>query len=129
MDLLAGLFHGAWRTPLVALLASLAMSAASANDEWVHRALEIEAALYGYPHSALLDLEGLVPRADAAPKEARRFVYSLYGQAMVLAGKAPAAAELADRLEAEVTKTQDLPGLATARLIRSTIESSAGDAA
>ena len=79
MDLLAGLFHGAWRTPLVALLASLAMSAASANDELVHRALEIEAALYGYPQSALLDLEGLVPRADVAPKDARRFVSSLYG--------------------------------------------------
>ena len=128
-DLLAGFFRWAWRTPLVALFASLAVSAASTNDELVHRALEIEAALYGHPQSALLDLEGLVPRADVAPKDARRFVYALYGQAMVLAGKAPAAAELADRLEAEATKAQDLPGLATARLIRSTIESSAGDAA
>jgi diguanylate cyclase (GGDEF)-like protein len=128
-NLLAGLFRWSWRTPLAALLALFAMSAASANDELVHRALEIDAALYGYPQRALLDLEGLVPRADVAPREARRFVYSLYGQAMVLAGKAPAAAELADRLEAEATKAQDLPELATARLIRSAIESSAGDAA
>src|SRR5438876_6120091 len=87
-DLLAGFFRWAWRTPLVALFASLAVSAASTNDELVHRALEIEAALYGHPQSALLDLEGLVPRADVAPKDARRFVYALYGQAMVLAGKA-----------------------------------------
>jgi hypothetical protein len=97
-DLLAGLFHRWWRMPLVALLASLAISTASANDELVHRALGIEATLYGYPQRALLDLEQLVPRADVAPGDTRRFVYSLYGQAMVLAGKAPAAAELADRV-------------------------------
>ena len=128
-DLLDRLLPWLWRTSLVALLAVLAMSAASANDELVHRALGIEAALYGYPETALRDLEALIPRADVAPGDVRRFVYALYGQAMVLAGKAPAAAGLADRLEAEANTAQDLPGLAVAQLIRSTIESSAGAAA
>jgi len=128
-DPLTRRFVLAWRTPLVALLAALAMSSVSANDDLLHRALGIEATLYGYPKSALLDLEGLLARADAGPKDVRRFVYALYGQAMVLAGKAPAAAALADRLEAEAAKVQDPSGLATARLIRSAIESSAGDAA
>jgi diguanylate cyclase (GGDEF)-like protein len=128
-DPLTRRFHWAWRALLVVLFASLAESVASANDELIHRALGIEAALYGYPQTGLLDLEALVPRADVAPKDVRIFVYSLYGQAMVQAGKPPAAAELADRLEAEATKEQDLPGLATARLIRSAIESSAGAAA
>src|SRR5271165_1443581 len=127
-DPLTRRFVLAWRTPLVALLAALAMSSVSANDDLLHRALGIEATLYGYPKSALLDLEGLLARADAGPKDVRRFVYALYGQAMVLAGKAPAAAALADRLEAEAAKVQDPSGLATARLIRSAIESSAGDA-
>ena len=119
----------AWPTAIVMLAASVPMSATWASDELVHRALGIEASLNGYPQRALLDLEGLIPRAGGAPAETRRFVYALYGQAMVFAGKGAAAAELASRLEEDAHRVQDLPGLATARLIRSTIESSAGDEA
>jgi diguanylate cyclase (GGDEF)-like protein len=119
----------AWLAAIVAVLGSLTMPTASASDELHHRALVIEAALYGDPQKALVDLEALMQRADAAPSETRRFLYGMYGQAMVLTGKAPAAAELANRMEEEAKPVPDFTGLATARLIRSTIESNYGDAA
>jgi diguanylate cyclase (GGDEF)-like protein len=119
----------AWVTALVALLAAITVPIASASEELLRRAVGIEAAVYGYPQRSLADLEGLIPRADAAPAETRRLVYALYGQAMVLSGKAAAAAELASRLEDDANRLQDFPGLATARLIRSTVESSHGDEA
>jgi len=118
-----------WLAVLGALLGSLAMAAASAADELGHRALAVEPALYGYPQRALADLEALMPRGDAAPAETRRLIHGLYGQAMVLTGKAAAAAELANRMEEEAKPVQDFLGLAAGRLIRSTIESAHGDAA
>jgi diguanylate cyclase (GGDEF)-like protein len=121
-------FPRGWLTPLVALAASILVSAASASDDLVHRALGVEAALYGHPQRALLDLQSLIPRADAAPGETRRLVYGLYGQALVLTDEAAVAAELANRMEEDAKAVQDYPGLATARLIRSTVESSYGDA-
>jgi diguanylate cyclase (GGDEF)-like protein len=116
-------------TAIIALLGSAMMPTASASDDLSHGALAVEAALSGHPKKALLDLEALLPRADAAPGETRRLVYGLYGQAMVLSGKPAAAAELANRMEEDAKSVQDFPGLATARLIRSTVESSHGDSA
>jgi len=121
--------RSAWVAALAVLAGLLVASGASAGDDLAHRALAIEPALYGYPQSSLLELEALMPRAEAASGETRRLVYGLYGQAMVLAGKASAAAQLADRMEEAAKPAQDFTGLATARLIRSTIESAHGDAA
>ena len=119
----------AWLSALITLLGFLGISTVSASDDLLRRALAIEASLYGYPQKALVDLEALLPRANAGPSETRRLVYGLYGQAMVLAGKAAASADLADQLEEDAKRVQDSLELATARLIRSTIESSEGDAA
>ena len=127
--MLTGAVYRAFLTLAVALAAQLTASSTLADDELLHRALGIEAAVYGYPQRSVADLAALITRADSAPALERRFVYALYGQAMVLAGKTAAAAELADKLEAEATPVHDGPGLATALLIRSTIESFGGDAA
>lgn len=123
----AGLECHSWLAVLLATIVSTAVCAAPAGDDVAHRALAIEASLYGYPQRALLDLKALMPRADASSPESRRLVYGLYGQAMVLAGETARAAELADRLESEATREKDSSGLAVSRLIRSAIESSIGD--
>ena len=59
----------------------------------------------------------------------RRYVYALYGQAMVAAGKNAEALALADRLEREAADPPDDLLRATARLVRATAEWLAGDAA
>jgi diguanylate cyclase (GGDEF)-like protein len=121
--------HRAWLVALLALFASIAAPAALVDDDVARRALAIEPALYGYPERAMLDLAALTSRADVAPAGSRILVYALYGQAMVLARKTAEAAALADRLEANASQAHDPAGLAVARLIRSRIESSAGDEA
>ncbi|MFO1314054.1 MAG: GGDEF domain-containing protein [Burkholderiales bacterium] len=93
------------------------------------RARGLETTLQGFPQRTLNELESLLPRADAAPARERRYVYALYGQARVLTGYAPDAADLADRLAGEAAGTRDPASLATALLIRSAIESTTGDAA
>jgi diguanylate cyclase (GGDEF)-like protein len=112
------------------LMLALAMATTAMADHTLeHRALAIEAGLQGYPRRSLAELAQLIPTAEAAPAAERRFVYGLLGQAKVLAGDTISAADLADRLEAEASATLDPPGRAIALLIRSTIESSGGDAA
>jgi diguanylate cyclase (GGDEF)-like protein len=117
----------AWLAVLLAVIASTAVYAAPVGDDVTHRALAIEATLYGYPQRALLDLKALMPRAQAASPESRRLVYGLYGQAMVLAGETSRAADLANEVEAEATKANDASALAVSRLVRAAIESSIGD--
>ena len=114
---------------IVAFVALLSAFGANADDELVKRAHALEAALQGFPQRTLAELVTLLPRADAAPFGERRYVYAIYGQARVLAGNTADAADLADRLADEGGKTHDPASLATALLIRSTIESSTGDAA
>jgi diguanylate cyclase (GGDEF)-like protein len=120
---------GTWLTLAVALAAWLAATGARADDELLQRALSIEAALYGFPQRALVELSPLLAAADSAPAAERWFVYALYGQALVLSGRMEQAEDLAGRLEAQAAKTNEPPERATALLIRSTIESSAGSAA
>jgi diguanylate cyclase (GGDEF)-like protein len=117
----------AWVAVLLAVLASTAAYATPAGDDVAHRALAIEATLYGYPQRALLDLKALMPRAEAASPDSRRLVYGLYGRAMVLAGETSQAADLANGVESEATKANDSSSLAVSRLIRAAIESSIGD--
>ena len=115
-------------TCVVTVAAFLLSSGAWADADLLNRALNIEVGLYGYPHRSVEDLAALAPRADSAPAPERRLIYGLYGQALVLAGNPFAAADLADRLEAKARAEQDQPSLAVALLIRSTLESSVGDA-
>lgn len=121
--------NGTGLTLAVAFAALLAATGARADDELLNRALGMEAAVYGFPQRTLSELSPLLARADSAPAAERWFVYALYGQAMVLAGRKAQAADLADRLDAEAAKAQDRPARATALLIRCAIESSGGNAA
>jgi diguanylate cyclase (GGDEF)-like protein len=113
---------------IVALVALLSAFGVHADDELMQRAHGLEASLNGYPQRTLAELATLLPRADAAPAAERRYVYALYGQARVLTGNAPDAAELADRLADESARAHDPGAQAAALLIRSAIESSTGDA-
>ena len=116
-------------TRLVVIAALLVATSARADDALYLRALEIEAALNGFPQRTMAELAPLIPQADTGSAVQRRLVYALYGQAMVLTGQTTEAADLAGRLATEAAKTRDAAELATAKLIRSAIESSAGDAA
>jgi diguanylate cyclase (GGDEF)-like protein len=115
-----------WIVGLVALLCAFG---ARADEELVKRVQGLEAALQGFPRRTLNELVVLLPRAEAAPPAERRYVYAIHGQALVLAGNAADAGELADRLADEGTRANDPGSQAMALLIRSEIESATGDAA
>ena len=102
---------------------------AAAADTPVAQASEIEAQLYGYPRRAQADLAALLERAGNASAMERRYLYALYGQAMVAAGRNAEALALADRIEGEAANPPDDLLRATARLVRGTAERLAGDAA
>jgi diguanylate cyclase (GGDEF)-like protein len=106
-----------------------AAPSADAADTTLAQAREIEAQLFGYPKRAQTDLAALVARADTASAMERRYVYALYGQAMVAAGRNAEALAFADRLEREAGDPSDDLLFATARLVRGTAEWRAGDAA
>ena len=112
-------------------LCALIAAAAPANpgESAYTQAREIERYLYGYPKRAQEELAALLARADASPGTERRYVYALYGQAIIASGNHAEALALADRLEREARDSSDNPILATARLIRATAERMAGDAA
>jgi len=112
---------------LCALFAAAAP--ASPGDSAYTQAREIERYLSGYPKRAQEELAPLLARADASSPTERRYVYALYGQAIVASGKHAEALALADRLEREARNSPDNPILATARLIRASAEWMAGDAA
>ncbi|MEP7329170.1 MAG: hypothetical protein ABI777_08145, partial [Betaproteobacteria bacterium] len=111
----------------IALMTPVGATAANADDTIERRALTIEAALTGFPQRSAAELVQLIRDIDVGSPGDKRLVYGLFGQARVLSGDPKAAALLADQLEMEATSKSDLPGRATALLIRSAIESSAGD--
>jgi tetratricopeptide (TPR) repeat protein len=106
-----------------------AVPGADAAETVLAQAREIEAQLYGHPKRAQADLAALVERADGASGMERRYVWALYGQALVAAGRTAEALALADRLEREASNPQDDLLRATALLVRGTVEWRAGDAA
>ena len=106
-----------------------AAAPASPGDSAYTQAREIERYLFGYPKRAQEELAALLARADASPGMERRYVYALYGQAIVASGKHAEALALAERLEREAHDPSDHPTLAAARLIRASAEWMAGDAA
>ena len=112
-----------------ALGAVFAAATAAAADTTLAQAREIEAQLYGYPRRAQADLAALVARIGTVSATERRYVYALYGQAMVAAGQKAEALAFADRLEREAANPPDDLLFATARLVRGTAEWLAGDAA
>ena len=114
---------------LFAVLATFAASpsAATTDAEVRKRAEDIEIKLLGFPRPMLTELEALVPQAGAADAGTRRFVDALHGQALVQAGRNDAALELADRLDSEGRRARDDAQAAIALLIRSSLESRAGD--
>ena len=91
------------------------------------RASEIEIYLQALPKRALAELAALAREADAATPQERRFVYVLHGQAMVASGRNYDALGLAERMEAEAAARADDLWLATARLVRGSVESQSGD--
>ena len=112
-----------------ALLVVFALGASSiaAAQSLDARASEVEIHLQAHPKRALAELTALVREADAASPSERRFVYGLYGQAMVALGRSSDAIALAERMEAEAATRADDLWLATARLVRGTVESQSGD--
>jgi len=109
------------------LLAALAGAPPAAAQEPPPQPREIETYLYAYPDRALAELAVLAARLDATPSSERRYVYALYGQAMMAAGRAPAALDLAEHMEREARARRDNLTLATARLLSANVESLAGD--
>ena len=117
-------------TCVVTVAALVSATTATADGDLLDRALGIEASLYGNPQRSVDELSSLARRAesDSVSASERRLVKGLYGQAMVLAGRADAAADLAGQLQKNATGRHDPLQLAVALLIRSTVESSVGDA-
>ena len=112
----------------VGLLATfVAAPAVAAAEETLPRPRDIETYLYAYPKRALTELATLVARAGDIPAPERRYLYALYGQSMVAAGRNADAVELAEHLEREAGARRDELTLATARLIRANSESLGGD--
>ena len=110
------------------LAAVAAMPSAAATDADVaKRAQDIEVDLLGFPRRMLAELEALAPQARAAETGTRRVVDALRGQALVQAGRNDEALQLADQLEREGRAAQDDVPVALALLIRSELESRAGD--
>jgi diguanylate cyclase (GGDEF)-like protein len=106
----------------------LAPSVVAAQD-LASRAREIETYLDAYPKRAVTDLTTLVAQADSAPPAERRFIFALYGQSLVAAGRNADALRLAGRLERESGAVRDNLSRATALLVRGNIESLSGDSA
>ncbi len=105
------------------------MGMAWADAELVQRGSEIEAYLLGYPRRALVELAALAPRAEAAPDVERRYLMSLYGDAMVATGRTEDALQYAEKLERDGAFRKDDATIAAAELVRSSVQLWAGDAA
>ena len=110
---------------LVAMLAAVSTIAAAQGSG--SRAREIEAYLNGDPKRAVTELTALTSKADTESPSERRYVYALLGQAMVAAGQNTDALALAERLESEARGHSDDLALATAHLVRGSVESLSGD--
>ncbi len=113
----------------VALFAWLFAAVACADDELIKAARQLEANLNGFPQRTVAELVTLLPRAELATPDERRYVSSIYGQALVAAGRIGDAAALAGTLSEAATRRPDSQDEAAALLIRSAIELSTGDTA
>ncbi len=113
----------------MALCVAFVGSPALAAEPILAQAREIESQLFGFPRRAATELAPLVARAADAPGPQRRYVYALYGQALVATGRTAEALALADRIEREAASASDDLLRASARLVRGTAEWLAGDAA
>ncbi len=115
---------------LVGLVACGLTPATAADDALLRRARDIETYAFAHPKRAMAELAVLTVRANAEPASELRFAIDvLRGQAMVLAGRTADALALADRLEAD-GRVHALPlARATALLVRSGVQASAGDSA
>ncbi len=112
----------------IALITILVVASPAAVAQSVGaRASDIEIYLYAHPKRALTELAALIRDADSATPSERRFVYGLYGQALVASGRKADAIDLAQRMEHEARARSDDLWLATARLVRGSVESLSGD--
>jgi diguanylate cyclase (GGDEF)-like protein len=92
----------------------------------IDRALALERDLPGYPERAASALAVALPPAQSAPVAERVLLDVLDGQAKVTSGEIDAAVEVAERLDAEAARRFD-PGVrAASLLVRSAIETAAG---
>jgi len=121
-------FAAAWRIVAlwIAIVALPVPTAIAAETESARRANDIEAYLPGHPKRAMAEIATLLPRVDNNLADRRRLL-ALQGQALVASGQIAQAQALADRIEDEAHASGEPLGLATALLIRSTIQGSIGD--
>ena len=108
----------------LALLLGPSLAAAQAVGV---RAAEIEVSLNAFPKRSLTELAALARDADSATASERRFVYLLYGQAMVASGMNADAVAFAERMERDARSRADELWLATAQLVHGRVESQSGD--
>jgi diguanylate cyclase (GGDEF)-like protein len=99
----------------------------AADTELLQRGREIEVNLEGYPKHAIAELEDVLPPARRANADARRYIESLYGLALVRANRTAEAQGLADRLEVEGRARHDDALVAMAWLVRSAVQSWNGE--
>jgi diguanylate cyclase (GGDEF)-like protein len=120
----------AWIALALTLFACLAVlpNAFASDAELLQRGRQIEANLDGYPKRSVTELEELVPQARLAAIETRRFIESLYGQALVRANRTAEAQQLADQLEQQGRANRDDGLVAMAWMVRSTVQSWNGEA-
>ena len=118
-----------WRIAALALCAALvALPCAAATDvDLQRRGREIEANLMGFPNQALAELDALLPQTRTADADTRRFIVALHGQALVQSGRKDSALQQADKIESEGWASHDDALAAIALLIRSSVQSWAGD--
>ncbi|MFO1413909.1 MAG: diguanylate cyclase [Burkholderiales bacterium] len=98
-------------------------------DDLLPTVQRLEAALHGFPQRTADELAALLPRAEAAPAETRRYVHAVYGEALVSSGDTLRAATFALAMGENASRAHDDNGVAAALLIRSAIEAKTGDVA
>ena len=125
--LLATMRRNAATASLTLIAVFLLAPPGAAAQSLAARASEIEIYLYGHPKPAPTELAALAQEAESAQRTERRFVDGLDGQAMVASGRKADAIALAQRIEREAAVRADDLALATARLVRGTVETSSGD--
>ncbi len=116
------------RATVFALVFLFPIAPVLATSDLAWQAQRIETYLHAYPKRALSELDALAAQPGGVPSE-RRFVHALHGQSMILVGRTADALALADRLAAQAKSPPDDLTLATALLLRSRAQLSAGDAA
>jgi diguanylate cyclase (GGDEF)-like protein len=114
---------------LIAVVVAMLPVGVRAQPDLTLRGGAVEAYLLGYPQRALVELPPLVARATAGNDSAeRRYLETLYADALVATGRTKDALQIADRLERDGADRHDDASIAAALLVRSSVQAWNGDA-